>query len=44
MFYSYKGGEKMKKPLDKKILEKESSFWTNLKNALKDNPAKLCFK
>jgi|WetSurSiteA1Bulk_404760.scaffolds.fasta_scaffold00289_10 hypothetical protein len=34
----------MKKALSKNILEKESTFWTTLKNALKDNPAKLCFK
>jgi hypothetical protein len=34
----------MKKTMSKKVLDKESSFWSSLKNALKDNPAKVCFK
>ena len=34
----------MKKILSKEALEKEASFWTTMKKALKESPAKECRK
>jgi len=34
----------MKKPLNKKTLLKEASFWDGLKRTAKDNPGKACHK
>lgn len=34
----------MKKSLAKKTLRKETSFWTRLSRAVKENPGKVCHK
>jgi len=34
----------MKKTLSKKALDKENAFWSSLKNAVKENPGKVCHK
>jgi len=32
------------KIISKKALEREASFWDNIKKALKENPGKACHK
>jgi hypothetical protein len=40
-----KGGEAgMSKPLSRKALLKEASFWSSLKKAAQENPGKTCRK
>jgi hypothetical protein len=34
----------MKKVLSKEALDREASFWTSLKKALKESPVKACRK
>jgi hypothetical protein len=34
----------MKKPLRKEALIKEAGFWSAMKRALKENPARVCRK
>jgi hypothetical protein len=34
----------MKKTLSKKALVKEAAFWSSFRNAVKENPGKICHK
>lgn len=34
----------MKRPLSKKALAREATFWEGIKMALKENPGKSCHK
>jgi hypothetical protein len=39
-----KGGDEVKKVLSKKVLEKEASFWEDMKKVLEKNMIKGCHK
>jgi hypothetical protein len=34
----------MKKPLSKKMLMREATFWEGIKMVMKENPGKVCHK